>query len=159
MNEPLNWYPKDGMTSLIFNKLSRDFWTKKNLFCHIYWFFTKINEFSVIHIKYWNSKTITTKYGQQIPTNKFLNVLVVWSYYRQSLRRKWQPTPVFLPGDSHGQRKLVGYSPWRPWGHIVRHNLATEHTHIGSQLSNVAFPPQIYVVRNIFLRNEFWLNK
>ena len=25
-------------------------------------------------------------------------------------RRKWQPTPVFLPGESHGQRSLVGYS-------------------------------------------------
>ena len=24
----------------------------------------------------------------------------------------WQPTPVFLPGESHGQRSLVGYSPW-----------------------------------------------
>ena len=27
-------------------------------------------------------------------------------------RRKWQPTPVFLPGDSQGQGSLVGYSPW-----------------------------------------------
>ena len=27
-------------------------------------------------------------------------------------RREWQPTPVFLPGESHGQRSLVGYSPW-----------------------------------------------
>ena len=25
-------------------------------------------------------------------------------------RRKWQPTPVFLPGESHGRRNLVGYS-------------------------------------------------
>ena len=25
---------------------------------------------------------------------------------------KWQPTPVFLPGESHGQRSLAGYSPW-----------------------------------------------
>ena len=25
-------------------------------------------------------------------------------------RRKWQPTPVFLPGESYGQRSLVGYS-------------------------------------------------
>ena len=29
-----------------------------------------------------------------------------------SWRRKWQPTPVFLPGKSYGQRRLVGYSPW-----------------------------------------------
>ena len=27
-------------------------------------------------------------------------------------RRKWQPTPAFLPGKSHGQRSLEGYSPW-----------------------------------------------
>ena len=27
-------------------------------------------------------------------------------------RRAWQPTPVFLPGESHGQRSLVGCSPW-----------------------------------------------
>ena len=30
---------------------------------------------------------------------------VVW-------RRKWQPTAVLLPGESHGQRSLAGYSPW-----------------------------------------------
>ena len=28
------------------------------------------------------------------------------------LASKWQPTTVFLPGKSHGQRGLVGYSPW-----------------------------------------------
>ena len=27
-------------------------------------------------------------------------------------RRKWQPTPVFVPGESHGQKSLVAYSPW-----------------------------------------------
>ena len=26
--------------------------------------------------------------------------------------RAWQPTPVFLPGECHGQRSLAGYSPW-----------------------------------------------
>ena len=29
----------------------------------------------------------------------------------QGRRRKWQPTPVFLPGESYGQGSLVGYSP------------------------------------------------
>ena len=37
-------------------------------------------------------------------------------------RRKWQPTLVFLPGESHGQRSLVGYTPW---GRKVRHNGVT----------------------------------
>ena len=27
-------------------------------------------------------------------------------------RKKWQPTPAFFPGKSHGQRSLAGYSPW-----------------------------------------------
>ena len=31
---------------------------------------------------------------------------------RSPWRREWQPTPVFLPGEFHGQRSLVGYSPW-----------------------------------------------
>ena len=33
-----------------------------------------------------------------------------FSYF--SWRRKWQPTLVLLPGESHGWRSLVGYSPW-----------------------------------------------
>ena len=34
-------------------------------------------------------------------------------HYRTPIwRRAWQPTPVFLPGESHGQRSLTGYSPW-----------------------------------------------
>ena len=37
-------------------------------------------------------------------------------------RRQWHPTPVLLPGKSHGQRSLVGCSPW---GRQVRHNWAT----------------------------------
>ena len=37
-------------------------------------------------------------------------------------RRKQQPTPLFFPGEFHGQRSLAGYSPW---GHRVRHDLAT----------------------------------
>ena len=31
-------------------------------------------------------------------------------------RRPWHPTPVLLPGKSHGQRSLVGCSPWGHWG-------------------------------------------
>ena len=38
-----------------------------------------------------------------------------------SWRKKWQPTPVFLPEKSHGQRSQAGCNPW---GRRVRHNLA-----------------------------------
>ena len=47
--------------------------------------------------------------------------------------QKWQPTPVSLPGKSHGQRSLAGYSPWDC---RVRHNWAQTcvythtHTHV-----------------------------
>ena len=39
-------------------------------------------------------------------------------------RREWLPSPVFLPGEFHGQRSLAGYSPW---GHreSVRHDWGT----------------------------------
>ena len=40
----------------------------------------------------------------------------------QRRQRQWHPTPVLLPGESHGQRSLVGCSPW---GCRVRHNWAT----------------------------------
>ena len=42
---------------------------------------------------------------------------ILWS-------RKWQPTPVLLPGKLHGQKNLVGYSPW---GCRVRHYWACMH--------------------------------
>jgi len=38
--------------------------------------------------------------------------------------RKWQPTLIFLPGESQGQRSLEGYSTWGC--KRVRHNLATK---------------------------------
>ena len=42
---------------------------------------------------------------------------------KMSWRRKWQPIPVFLPRESHGQRSLVDYSPWDL--KRVRHDFAT----------------------------------
>ena len=41
-------------------------------------------------------------------------------------RRKWQPTPVLLPGKFYGLRSLVGYSPW---DHRVGHDWATSLVH------------------------------
>ena len=39
-------------------------------------------------------------------------------------RKKGQPTPVFLPGEFHGQRSVVGYSVW---GRRVGYDLATNN--------------------------------
>ena len=42
---------------------------------------------------------------------------------------KWQPTPVFLPRESHGQRSLVGYSPWG-----CKELDMTEHTRVHAHM-------------------------
>ena len=47
-------------------------------------------------------------------------------------RRKWQPTPVFLPGKSYGQRSLAGYSP-------KRRNSRTQISNYASNLLKVLF--------------------
>ena len=44
--------------------------------------------------------------------------------------QKWHPTPVLLPGESHGGRSLVGYSPW---GH--KELGMTERLHFHKRLS------------------------
>ena len=50
-------------------------------------------------------------------------------------RRKWQPTPVFLPGEPPGQRSLVGYSSW---GH--------RELDITERLSMHAFTPNLNLI-------------
>ena len=68
-------------------------------------------------------------------------------------RRKWQPAPGFLPGKSHGQRSLAGYSPW---GHReLDTSEASEHTHTrarvestGAHISGCAVPKS---VKHLFL--------
>ena len=48
-------------------------------------------------------------------------------------RPAWQPTPVFLPGESHGQRSLGGCSPWV---RIVAATDGTAHTHLSVHLGH-----------------------
>ena len=56
-----------------------------------------------------------------------------WSYPwvgKIPWRRAWQPTPVFLPGESHGLRSLVGYSLWGCKESDMTECLSTHiHTH------------------------------
>ena len=47
-------------------------------------------------------------------------------------RRQWHPTPVLLPGKSHGQRSPVGCSPWGCWGSDT-----TEQLHFHFSLSYI----------------------
>ena len=67
------------------------------------------------------------------------HLLTMWETWVRSLdredplRRKWQPTPVLLPGKSHGWRSLVGYSPWG-------HTESTEWLHFHSHFQLQACP-------------------
>ena len=49
----------------------------------------------------------TEFYSSTYSFNKYLSSPIM-----VSRRRQWHPTPVLLPGKSHGRRSLVGYSPW-----------------------------------------------
>ena len=52
-------------------------------------------------------------------------------------RRAWQPTAVFLPGKSHGQRSLAGYGPW---GHKELDTTEWACTHKASLLQSQVMP-------------------
>ena len=53
-------------------------------------------------------KSISVKYNSKRKKNHIISIDVE----KANWRRQWQPTPVLLPGKSHGQRSLVGCSPW-----------------------------------------------
>ena len=55
-------------------------------------------------------------------------------------RRKWQPTPVFLPGESQGRGSLVGYSPWGLKESDTTKRPTHRHTHTHSTLWGVQKP-------------------
>ena len=52
-------------------------------------------------------------YGKTYPWARWVVLLCNHQVWR---RRQWHPTPVLLPGKSHGWRSLEGCSPWRRWG-------------------------------------------
>ena len=55
----------------------------------------------------WNLQVLKVSNIQNLQGNKALVRVILPDW-----RRKWQPTSVFLPGKSYGQRSLVDYSPW-----------------------------------------------
>src|SRR5699024_12518666 len=42
----------------------------------------------------------------------FTHIIAFYNLFNFFRRRQWHPTPVLLPGKSHGRRSLVGCSPW-----------------------------------------------
>ena len=56
------------------------------------------------------------------------------------LEKGWQPTPVFLPGGSHGQRSVVGCSPWGLKESDTTKQLTHTHTHTHTVIMIIPFP-------------------
>ena len=58
-------------------------------------------------------RALTSLVAQMVKNLSTMWETQVWSLSQEDpLEKKWQPTPVLLPGKSHGQRSMVGYSPW-----------------------------------------------
>ena len=64
-------------------------------------------------------------------------------------RRKWQPTVVFLPGESHGQRSLVVYSPW----------VAKSWTRVRQLSTPGVLPRSLYIKFSVQLNDSSFLRK
>ena len=76
-------------------------------------------------------------------------------YYQFFWRRPWHPTPVLLPGKSHGRRSLVGYSPWG-----LEESDTTERLHFHFSLSCIGKrngnPLQYSCLENARERGAWW---
>ena len=77
--------------------------------------------------KLWKYVSSLTKFQKQRQNRKYIrNFMFIMQDFQDGFsylwRRKWLATPVFLPGKSHGQRSLLGYSPW---GHRARQGWST----------------------------------
>ena len=94
----------------------------------------------------------------------WLTMVLVSGVWNICWRRKWQPTPVFLPGKSHGQRSLASYSSWGHTESDMPERLSTEYwaqfsvlysrsllviylkqqcVHVNPQLPNYCSPPTL----------------
>ena len=74
-------------------------------------------------------------------------------------RRKWQPIPVFLPGEFHGQRSLADYSPWGRQESDMTEQLTHTQTgvwtlHSWCRNSGFEFPPDwVLILQVVFMLN------
>ena len=72
-------------------------------------------------------------------------------------RRKWQPTPVFLPGESYGQRSLADYSPWgrKESDTAEWRNNSFPLRAVPVSLCLFVFPPLYCLISHLFVWNAF----
>ena len=83
---------------------------------------------SLLHCSWVGSSRVcpTAQWVKNLPAAQETWETQVWTMSREDpWRRKWQPTPTFLPKKSHGHRSLLGYSP--KGLQRVRHDWVTKH--------------------------------
>ena len=80
--------------------------------------------------KNWSVAFISLEVTLRVDTESALFIVFLVCYSEMIWRRQWHPTPVLLPGKSHGWRSLVGCSPW---GH--KESDMTEQLHFHFSLS------------------------
>ena len=78
-------------------------------------------------------------------------------------RRKWQSTPVSLPGESRGQRSLVGYSPWGRTESNITERLSTAQP-VGSYVPRPGIEPKTppldsQLSSSVVLEQHGWLQE
>ena len=97
---PLNIYPFKGKTcpSWAFCQLRRK---RKNAFCNLIRVESQLKE---------KNSQVVAQTVKNLPAMQ--EAWVHPGVRKISWRREWIATPVFLPGEFHGHRSLVGYSPW-----------------------------------------------
>ena len=88
-------------------------------------FFLTCTFFSCINL-------ILPKANQTYSLTFFLSEVKYFYLYIYARRRQWHPTPVLLPGKSHGRRSLECCSPWGHWGSDT-----TERLHFRFSLSRI----------------------
>ena len=92
---------------------------------------TSVDKMTTTRHSYPYTIIIKKKKNETAPTPKFSRIADHslggnGTRFRQSLRRrKWLPTPEFLPEKSHRQRSMTGYSSW-----VQKESDTTENTHI-----------------------------
>ena len=125
-------------------------WYPPNSSPFFYPFPSTIHSLQSRHVMSWNINYVTLDLsnGFLLPSNKITSNTPCLQCRRpgfnlwvgkSSWRRKWQPTPVFLPGKSHGQRSLMSYSSWGR-----KESDTTEWLHFQFQCMFVQSIPTLY---------------
>ena len=96
----LNWLIA-GYYLLLFLVIWCLLWQKRYLFT-----LRKANQ--ILRVNFWLCWWMVCGFSQSFVDYLFICQILI----QYSRRRQWHPTPVLLPGKSHGRRRLVGCSPW-----------------------------------------------